>query len=318
MINSTESGRVCILMGIHNGATDLPEQLQSLADQTWPTWDLIVSDDASRDEGPQIVRDFARKVAPAGCRVSLVNGPGRGFAANFLSLVAQIPDDADWMAFCDQDDVWLPDRLVRGIAALEAVEDEGPALYCSRTWITDERLGNRRASMLYRKPPSFANALVQNIVGGNTILLNRAAVALVRNAAPPVLRVTDVASHDWWIYQMITGVGGVVICDPEPTLLYRQHDDNVIGANDGWRAQVIRLKMLFSGRFSRWNAENVTALTVTEAYLTAQNRDLLAQFAAMRIKPFWPRLRDFLSLGLYRQTRLGQLAMWVAVLWNRM
>lgn len=314
---SIEPGRVCILMGMYNGAADLPEQLQSLADQTWPVWDLIVSDDASRDEGPQIVRDFAHKVAPAGCRVSLVNGPGRGFAANFLSLVAQIPDDASWMAFSDQDDVWLPDRLSRGIAALEALEGNSPALYCSRTWITDARLENRRLSALIRQPPGFSNALVQNIAAGNTILLNAAALALVRAAAPGTADIEGIAAHDWWVYQVITGAGGVVICDPEPTLLYRQHDDNLIGANDGWRAQLWRFGMLLRGRFTEWNSANIAALNDPAVQLTPENRALLNRFAGMRAKWFWPRLRAFMGLGLYRQGRIGQATLWLAVLLNK-
>ena len=88
-----------------------------------------------------------------------------------------------WIAFADQDDQWLAGKLSRAIAALAAKDPEVPALYCSRTWITDENLRGRRLSPSRPKPPGFANALVQNIAGGNTIVLNGAASKLIAAAA---------------------------------------------------------------------------------------------------------------------------------------
>ena len=220
--------RVCILMGLYNGAADLSAQLQSYADQTHQAWDLVVSDDGSADAGPDMVKAFAGRVAPAGNRVDLVAGPGRGSVANFLSLIAQAPSSVKWLALSDQDDVWLPDRLARGIACLSALPPGEPALFCSGTWITDASLGNRRPSARFDRPPGFRNALVQNIASGNTILLNRAAAGLAREAAPAATEIPGLPAHDWWLYQLVTGAGGSVIRDAEPTLLYRQHGRNLL------------------------------------------------------------------------------------------
>ena len=192
-----------------------------------------------------------------------------------------------------------------------------PALYCSRTWITDAHLGNRRLSALFTKPPGFANALVQNIAAGNTILLNRAAAGLARAAAPGAVGIADLPAHDWWLYQLVTGVGGTVVRDPAPTLLYRQHDANQIGANDGWRARMSRIGMLLGGRFSDWNAANITALETLGTHLTPKNRDALARFAALRQRALPGRVWGFARSGLYRQTALGQAALWLAVLLRR-
>lgn len=314
MPQSGTANRVCILMGIYNGAETLPPQLDSFAGQTHRQWDLVVGDDGSADCGPGIVRAFAARMAPLGHRVTLVPGPRSGFVANFLGLVAHLPDTAQWLAFSDQDDVWLPDRLARGIAALSLLPGDRPALYCSRTWVTDHDLGNRKLSPHYARAPEFRNALVQNIAAGNTILLNRTAAELARAAAPAAARVPGLPSHDWWLYQLVTGVGGTVIRDPDPTVLYRQHGRNQIGENTSWRALRTRIAMVRSGRFQRWISANIAAMRLLETHLTPENRALLDRLEALRRKPFLARVRDFAALGLYRQSRIGQSALWLAVL----
>ncbi len=309
--------RVCILMATYNGAKNLPAQLQSFAAQSHARWDLIASDDGSADATADILRGFARQRAAAGNRVSLIEGPRRGLVVNFLHLLAQAPGTASWLAISDQDDVWLPDRLARGIAALSPLPDAVPALYCSRTWITDTELGNRRLSARYDRPPEFRNALVQNIAAGNTILLNAAAAALVRAAAPAAAAVPGVPAHDWWLYQVITGVGGTVIRDPAPTLLYRQHGNNQIGENASPQARAARIAKVLSGGYSAWNTANIAALRGIGNRLTPANRALLEDFAAMRGKPPLARMRAFARLGIHRQGRLGQAALWLAVLIGR-
>ena len=313
--SKTGVDRVCILLGLYNGAKDLPAQLQSFADQSHGLWDLIASDDGSTDEGPAILHAFAARRASAGHRVDLVSGPRQGFAANFLSLIARAPATVEWMALSDQDDVWLPDRLQRGISTLSALPRDRPALYCSATVITDERLENHRASARFVRPPGFRNALVQNIAAGNTILLNQAAARLARTEAA---RGSRPPSHDWWLYQLITGCGGTVIRDPEPTVLYRQHGDNLVGANDGWRARARRISMLLDGQFADWNDANIAALRLSQAHLTPQNRALLESFAALRVQPRATRLRNLARLGLYRQGRLGQAALWLAAVMGKL
>ncbi len=311
------SGRVCILMGLYNGARHLEAQLQSFADQSLIAWDLVAGDDGSVDAGPEILHRFAEAQAGAGHEITLMPGPQNGFAANFLTLIAQSPAQAGWLALSDQDDVWLPDHLARGVAALEALPEKTPALYCSRTWVVDEDLGNRRLSAHFPRPPGFRNALVQNIAAGNTILLNRAAADLARAAAKEALETPGPASHDWWLYQLITGAGGSVLHDPEPALLYRQHGENQIGANDGWRARMVRLTMVLEGRFAAWNAANIATLEASAHRLTAENQALLRRFAALRRGGLPARLRGFAGLGLYRQSRLAQAALWLAVALER-
>jgi len=307
-----QAPHVVILLAVYNGGDYLSDQLQSIAAQEHQSWQLLASDDGSTDNSRDILEEFA-----ATHPVTCVTGPGTGAAANFLSLIRQARDHVatgHWMAFCDQDDVWLPDKLSRGIAALGDQEDPCPALYCSRTWITDTALHERRISAPRPRPPSFRNALVQNVASGNTILLNPAATRLVAEAAQQVERVVV---HDWWVYQLITGAGGRVVHDDTPTLLYRQHDVNQIGSNDTRLARLRRIRQLLEGHFRDWNAVNIAALSRLEEYLTPENREILAEFSAMRRGPMPGRLRRLWRLGLYRQSRISTFALWLSLVLNR-
>src|SRR5262249_48626785 len=153
---------VCILLSTYNGARHLPLQLQSLERQTHANWRLIASDDGSSDETWTILSEFQARCGGAS-RVILKRGPGIGFAANFLSLVCDSDAEADYFAFCDQDDVWHPEKLTRAFAWHEQNVSGSPNVYCSRTRLIDAQGHALGYSRLSRLRPSFRNALVQNI-----------------------------------------------------------------------------------------------------------------------------------------------------------
>lgn len=305
---------VTILMAVYNGAYHLEEQLESFTAQIHTDWQLLASDDASSDGSQAILERFAGTAKRTVC----LTGPARGGTENFMSLIRATPAHApadSWITFSDQDDVWLPDRLQRGITALQKVPDQQPALYCSRTWITDAALGGRRLSVPRPKPLGFRNALVQNVASGNTILLNAAAARLVQEAAQET--VCPVV-HDWWVYQLVSGAGGVLVHDDTPSLLYRQHEVNQIGANDTLRAKLLRMTMLLRGTFREWNDVNIEALGRSAHRLTPQNRHLLESFDALRSKGLIRRLWGLKRLGLYRQSHASTLALWVAAALGRL
>src|SRR5262249_21670001 len=146
-------------------------------------------------------------------RVTLREGPRLGVTANFLSLAADPTIDAEYFALSDQDDVWHADKLSRAVAWLAGRPHATPALYCGRTALMTEDGRCYQLSPLFRRPPGFRNALVQNIGGGNTMVFNRAAKKLVETAGRQ-----PVVVHDWWIYQLISAAGGDVFYDRNPVL----------------------------------------------------------------------------------------------------
>jgi hypothetical protein len=218
---------------------------------------------------------------------------------------------AEYFAFCDQDDIWEPDKLERAVRWMEEGQDAArPLLFCSRTLTVTENGTPVGHSPLFRRLPSFRNALVQSIAGGNTMLLNRAARDLVALASSG----TGFVSHDWWAYMIVTGAGGTVHYSATSFVRYRQHGGNVVGANNSWWARLIRLRSLFRGRFARWNEQNIDGLE--------RNRDLLTPDALMVLDAFaQARRRNILSSalflrrsGVYRQTFASTALLRVSVL----
>jgi len=268
--NESDGPTVTIVMATYQGERFLTEQLSSIAAQTHRNWRLFVSDDGSTDKTRAIVRELGAALRGRN-EVDLVDGPRKGFVANFLTSICRAPE-TDYYAFSDQDDVWEPDKLERALSILQRVPKDRPALYCGRTCIIDVAGRSIGLSPAFLRPPSFANALVQSIGGGNTMVMNHAARELLRAAGPDI----DVVSHDWWTYQFVSGAGGAVHYDLEPRLRYRQHASNSIGANNTFGARCKRLwLLLFEGRFKQWTDRNVRALGQVRHLLTRENRALL-------------------------------------------
>lgn len=298
--------QIAILLALKDGARFIEAQLDSLLAQGHPDWSLIVSDDGSTDDGAARVRNWA--AAHPGVDLQLIQGPGRGHAQNFLHLLRSLDPAPPYAAFCDQDDVWLPGKLERALSTLSAAPEEQPALYFGRVWVCNHSLFNLEPSDFWPRPPGFANALVQNIAPGNTIVLNRAAIRLIQAAS---CRVDRIGAHDWWAYQLITGAGGLVLSDRAALLLYRQHDRNVIGANRGLRAHMRRWRIVLRGEMRGWTDDNIAALRLAAPFLTRQNRALLMAFAAARALPPWRRAFAVARLGIRRQHPVGTALLWL-------
>jgi glycosyltransferase involved in cell wall biosynthesis len=292
-----------------NGARFLPAQLASLERQTFQNWRLFISDDGSTDDTVTILRAFAQRQPQ---RVEIRTGPSRGPSLNFLSLAADRKIDADYFAFCDQDDVWHPTKLERAVTQLCAAPEHLPAVYGGRTRLVATDGKPFGHSYSFSKPPSFANALAQSIAGANTMLLNRAAKRLLERAGP-----LNVVSHDWWTYQLVVGSGGVFLYDREPHLDYRQHEANCIGCNRGLAAQWKRFRMVLNGGFGRWNNINLQALQQSRHLLTLEARARLDAYETMRNSHLAKRLRVFWTSNIRRQTFAGNVALFLAILLKR-
>ena len=123
---------VAILLCTFNGGRFLSEQLDSLEAQSHQNWLLIASDDGSTDQTLKILRQYQKKW-PQG-KLIIRSGPQKGVCQNFLSLACDPELQADYSAFCDQDDVWLPEKL--SIALLTIIANQNiyvPFVYCGRT-----------------------------------------------------------------------------------------------------------------------------------------------------------------------------------------
>ena len=305
------SPSICILMGTYNGQAFLAEQLLSIENQSHKNWRLFISDDGSTDATLTIAREFQEKWGSD--RLEIREGPQQGFCKNFLSLACDPSIKANFYAFADQDDVWMVDKLSTALAYFEAeTNTDLPRVYCGRTQIVDAQLKVMGKSPLFSLPLSFRNALVQSIAGGNTMVFNQGAKELLEKAG-----LLPVVSHDWWVYQLITGAAGEVYYDPEPTVLYRQHNGCLVGSNCSFKSRADRIYNAFKGQFKNWNAINCDALLIVQHLLIKENKEILYVFNKLRSASLKDRLRLLEVAGLYRQTWRGTLSLWFANLIDR-
>lgn len=307
-----DEARLAVLLCTYNGEKYIEEQLGSILNQTYLNIDVWVSDDGSSDKTVELLQVYKNRWNKG--RFVILFGPQEGYCANFLSLVWNNNIDADYFAFCDQDDIWTIDKVSLAIKSLSEVEDKSPALYCSRTELMFESANRKNAySKYYGKLPSFRNALVQSIAGGNTMVFNKKARNLVCRVG-----YVDVISHDWWLYMLVSGSGGAVLYDKTPRILYRQHQNNRIGENKSILASVKRLKQLFGGRYKHWNTVNQIALESAECYLTLKNRHILNAFVKARsLKFFYQRAFFLRKSRVYRQSSWETLALILAVIFKK-
>jgi glycosyltransferase involved in cell wall biosynthesis len=297
------SASVTILMSTFNGARFLGDQLASFLSQSHKNWFLIAADDGSSDDTTAILSEFKRV---QGSEIVIIQrGPAKGFVANFLALACNPRQLADFYAFSDQDDVWNPDKLSRALDWLHTVPASMPAVYGSRTRLIDSTGKDIGRSPLFRKPPTFRNALVQNIAGGNTMVFNEAARRLLIAAGG----VVDVPSHDWWLYLLVTAAGGAFHYDPHCSVQYRRHDGNLIGTNTGIVDRMHRAGMLIEGRFKRWTDMNLGALEGFRPHMTDDNRATFDAFRWARQQGPIRRIIGIRRSRVYRQTSLGQLGL---------
>ena len=265
---------VAILLSTYNGERFLSAQLRSYLSQTHDDWTLHWRDDGSTDASVELVGRFAAEIG--GGRCVFPDDAGRRHAtSSFLTLLRGARgSNAAYFAFSDQDDVWLPDKLERGVAELDKVSGADPAVYCAGRILVDAELRRQYVPGGLHRPPGFPAALTQNIAPGCTMMLNRAAADLVLFSEPP-----DTTWHDWWCYLIVAAAGGHVLVDRIATVLYRQHANNLVGeARSWWRRGVAALRR-GPGPFMRLLRQHVAMLRAQPALLSESARQQLAVIA---------------------------------------
>lgn len=232
--------RLSIALCTYNGEPYLREQLKSIAAQTLPPDELVVCDDCSCDRTPEILKEFSESVSfPVHIHL---NEENLGPLGNFSKAVGLC--QGNWVALCDQDDIWLPDKLERLVRKMEQLEtthgNETPLLIHADAVVADSELRTIAGSLWkfqYTKPEkghSLSRLLSQNVVTGCTALFNR---PLWLKARPVP---NEAMMHDWWL-ALVASVFGTIGHVPGPTIHYRQHGLNDTGAKTWGLSTALRL-----------------------------------------------------------------------------
>ncbi|GAV12369.1 glycosyltransferase family 2 protein [Paenibacillus sp. NAIST15-1] len=215
--------KVQILMSTYNGEEFIEELCQSLFNQSYPHISLFVRDDGSNDGTVRKIKKLSKANLN---KIRYIEGDNIGVIQSFFNLLQCSDDNAAFYCFCDQDDVWMSDKVDRAVQQLEKCENA--AMFFSSTLLVDKDLNELRVwPESPQRQPSFYNALVQNIAVGATIMINKAARDMLLTRS---VNVENLLMHDWWVYTCVSAFGEVIY-DPKPTIYYRQHGNNVVGGN---------------------------------------------------------------------------------------
>ena len=260
-------------------------------------------DDGSSDGTRSLLRGFGEGPGRGRC-VEVGDAARLGPTRSFLTVLkAALAGGFDAFAFADQDDVWLPEKLARGAAALADAGRCAPALYCARQVFVNEALAPLGLSARLRRAPGFPAALTQNVATGCTMLMNREAAALVARSRPP-----PASHHDWWAYLVVAAAGGAVLADETPAVLYRQHGGNLVGAPKSMPRRAIAALRRGPAVFMNVFRQQVAAL--------AEQPDLLSDPARAQVLALAAALHGGVldRLNLLRRTRDLQRQTWLETL----
>lgn len=220
---------VDILLATYNGGLFLREQIDSILNQSFQKWRLIVSDDGSIDDTLSILSEYCTRFPS---KIILVNSKINLKSAknNFWSLINY--SDAKYIMFCDQDDIWLEHKIEQTLIAMKDGESkfgEIPLLVHTDLMVINKE-GQLISKSLYHMQHvdpkgfcSFKQLLTQNAVTGCTIMLNKS----LKEVLVPLD--DNVIMHDWWIALHAAYYGHIIYLE-EANILYRQHQNNTIGA----------------------------------------------------------------------------------------
>lgn len=218
-----------ILLAAYNGEHYLNDQLDSIVKQTYPEWKLIIRDDGSSDQSIDIIERYAQKY-PHKITFLKDGDSNLGVTRNFERLMEY--STAPYIMFCDQDDIWMSDKIEKSLLKIQAMEERygssAPLLIYTDLAVCDE-YGNNIADSFWKYqgadpliPLNHAQALVQNNATGNTMIFNH---SLIEHALPFP---SDALMHDWWVALTALYLGKIDYINVQ-TILYRQHDQNVSG-----------------------------------------------------------------------------------------
>ncbi len=201
--------KVTVLISTYNGEKYLKEQINSILNQTYQDLSILIRDDGSNDATVEIIKEYQKTHT----NIKLVEGQNIGFIQSFFTLLKLA--DGDYYAYCDQDDIWLENKLELAVSALEEADNTKPNVVFGNSDYYDETM-NLIGRGEVHKTFSFCNSLYECVAQGMTMVINQIAKEIVIENLP-----TKCLFHDWWTYMVCAGMGTVLYVD-ETVVKYRR------------------------------------------------------------------------------------------------
>lgn len=212
--------KVLVMMSTYNGEKYLHEQIYSILNQEEVDVNILVRDDRSKDTTLKFLETYKQEG-----KINFYYGENLKSARSFMDLIDKASEKYDYYAFSDQDDYWLPDKLISAINFLEKY-DRIPALYMSSATIVDENL-SYITDKIIKSFNNFENAVIKNEAIGCTQVFNLSLLRFLKMYKPDFIMM-----HDSWVCRVCHAIGGKVIIDEKSHILYRQHNNNVLGYHE--------------------------------------------------------------------------------------
>lgn len=291
--------KVNILMSTYNGERYLKEQIESIRQQSYQDWTLLIRDDGSKDQTRAIIQEYAAKDD----RIIFINPDSTenfGVIKSFFTLLKY--EKADYYFFSDQDDYWLPEKLHLQLEATKDYPQDSPLLVYTDLKVVNQDLEVIHESMV-RTQSGHANTellqeLTENTVTGGVAMINHPLADLWSGE-----EAYDLLMHDWYLGLLASACGHLVYLD-RPTELYRQHADNVLGARTlrkrmkNW----VRPQTLFRKYWSLIKASQAQAKNLLSLPLEGQQKELIENFVTIMDQGVRERYRRLKTYG-YRKNR---------------
>jgi glycosyltransferase involved in cell wall biosynthesis len=294
-----KSPKVTILMCTYNGEKYIEDQLDSFQCQTYKNWSLIVSDDGSVDKTLKILNQYQKKWGIK--KIQIIKGPQKGFSENFISLIKNKKIQGEYFFLSDQDDIWMPKKIENYVSVFNKVNNKKPILIGGSSLYVNSDLALIGESHDFTHKPTFSNALVQSMFGGNTIAFDRNFKFQVED-----IILNNISSYDWFLYILNTFTGGNTFFLQEANIFYRQHSNSLVGGNRGI-FNIIKRFILFKNNFFRdqisMNINNI----INIKRVPLSNRRLLKEFILLRNGNFFDRILIFFKNKFIRHRNFGYL-----------
>ena len=300
-----------ILLAVYNGEKYLKQQIDSIINQSYENWKLLIFDDGSNDATEKIVSEYVKQMPnKIFYEKSLTNSKSAVYSfAHLLNLSKE-----KYVAFCDHDDVWIEDKLKISVNAIKRLEKEffnEAILVYTDLFVVDENLKLIKKSMmksqkLKLKEKPLNRLLVQNNVTGCTMLFNRQLINICGKIPKSAVM------HDWWLSLVAAAFGKTKFLNVK-TVHYRQHSNNQIGFKKvgslKYIAQRLKNKSLVKKSIELTYQQAENFLRIYEKKLKKEHIDVLKEYLKLKDyckfrRIFKMFLGGFLKDGILR--KLGQ------------